>query len=342
MRADRYYPGFRGGKRGLQWYPDDYVSPGLPLETGRIWYADGDKAVTGAGANWDDAFSTIQAAIDAASSGDVIKIAARTITTAATDPVSYEENLTIPNTKQNLSLIGVSRGRTQGGLPQLKDGTTTTQEILRIRASGCLIQNLGFNGAGNTGGGILLDEAATGNVAFGTTIAGCHFKNCKGHATDGRQGGAIGWTSNGGAWQTLITGNRFYKNVADVVLKGTSGSRPQDIVIENNYFSPVGASTDTNIYGAGGSGFAWVDIEHNRFGGIPALSAGSVTRYMDLTGCIGMVSHNTFGCWINATATELTFGAAGTAAKIPAEVWMADNWGVSDTVGETAEIIHIA
>jgi len=58
-------------------------------------------------------------------------------------------------------LIGVSRGRTQGGLPQLKDGTETTAAILTIRAPGCLIANLGFNGSGNTGGGILLDADAS-------------------------------------------------------------------------------------------------------------------------------------------------------------------------------------
>lgn len=331
--------------QGRKWYPEDFIGGLIPMtgRQGKYHFVDGDKAGDGSGVSWDTAFKLTQSAIDAASAGDVIFISERTITEAATDPISYEENLTIPNAKSNLSLIGISRGRTQGGLPQLKDGTTTTQEILRIRAPGCLIMNLGFNGAGNTGGGILLDESVSGYNAWGTTIANCHFKNCKGAtATDSRTGGAIMWTSNGGAWQIRITGNKFYKNVGDIILKATSSSKPQDILIDNNYFSPVGANTDCNIYGAGGSGFAWVDIDNNRFGGLPALGSGSVVRYMDLTGCAGMVSDNKFGCYINATATELEFGAAGTAAKVPAEVWMANNWGNSNTVGETAEIIHIA
>jgi hypothetical protein len=334
--AAQYYPGF---KSFLKWYPQNLILPQVPVETGQVWFVDGDKSADGGGKTWEDAYKSIQSAIDGASSGDVIYIAARTITSGATDPISYEENLTIGNATQNLSLIGVSRGRTQGGLPQLKDGATTTQEILRIRGSGCLIANLGFNGAGNTGGGILLDESASGYVAFGTTIANCHFKNCKGAtATDSRTGGAIMWTSNGGAWQSRITGCNFYKNVGDIILKGTSGSKPQDIMIDHCDFSPLGANTDCNVYGAGGSGFAYVDIKNCNFGQLPALGSGSVVRYYDLTGSTGMISGCTFGCDINATATELTFGTAGTGGKTPTTVRVANCWGETTTAGESGEI----
>ena len=330
-------------KYGNKIYPQNLIDGATPVETGNVWFVDGDRASDGAGKTWSGAFKLIASAISAASAGDVIYIAARTITAAATDPISYEENLTIPNAKSSLSLIGISRGRTQGGLPQLKDGATTTQEILRIRAPGCLIANLGFNGAGNTGGGILLDESVSGYNAWGTSIVGCHFKNCKGAtATDSRTGGAIMWTSNGGAWQVRIAGNRFYKNVGDIVLKATGSSRPQDVVIEDNHFSPIGANTDSNIYVAGGSGMNGVTINRNTFGNIPALGSGSVVRYIDVTGCVGMITNNVFGCPINATDTELTFGAAGTACKVPTTVAMMNNWGNSNTVGETAEVIHIA
>jgi hypothetical protein len=335
MRADRYYPGFKGL---MKWGPEDVVQSGVPVESGNIWYVDGDKSSGGAGESWSDAFATIQAAVDACSSGDVIYIAARTITSGATDPISYEENITISNATQNISLIGVSRGRTQGGLPQLKDGSTTTQEILRIRASGCLIANLGFNGAGNTGGGILLDESASGYVSFGTTITGCHFKNCKGAtATNGATGGAIMWTSNGGAWQTLISENRFYKNVADIVLKGTSSSKPQDVVIEKNHFSPVAANTDINIYGKGGSGFAYVSIDQNVFGQVPAVGSGSNAVYMDLTGSTGMLTRNMFGCITAEAETDVTFGASGSAALVPTTVHMAGNWGQSGATAAAAD-----
>jgi hypothetical protein len=146
------------------------------------------------------------------------------------------------------------------------------------------------------------------------------------------------WTSNGGAWQTLITGCRFYKNVGDIVLKGTSSSKPQDVVIENCYFSPVSANTDCNIYGAGGSGFAYVDINNCHFGQLPAIGSGSVVRYYDLTGSTGMVRNCTFGCDINATASELTFGTAGTGGKTPTTVNVANCWGETTTAGESGQI----
>lgn len=311
-------------KYGHKVYPQNMVSPLTPVETGDVWFVDGDKSTGGAGKTWEDAYATIAAAISAASAGDVIYIAAKTITAAATDPVSYEENLTIPNAKSSLSLIGVSRGRTQGGLPQLKDGTTTTQEILRVRAPGCLIANLGFNGAGNTGGSILLDESVSGYNAWGTTIAGCHFKNGKGStATDCRTGGAIMWHANGGAWQVRIVGNTFYKCVGDIVLKGTSSSVPQDVIIEGNVFSGPATSVDCNVYLAGGSGMASVTVHNNVFPSVlPALSSGSITRYADMTGCTGIFSDNYFG----GSYTTTGFGAAKAAAKIPTTVGITHNY----------------
>lgn len=313
-------------------------------QDGHHWYVDGSLSASGDGKTPDNAFITITEAIDAAQAYDVIHIFPKQITDYTGDPTSYEENLTIPFTKAGLALIGEYRGLTQGGLPQLKDGATTTQHILRVRAPGCLIANLGFNGAGNTGGGILLDDDYSTKSAFGTTIMGCHFKNCKGTtATDSRTGGAINWPSAGNAWQVRIEGNHFYRNVGDIVLPGTSNTQPQDVVIRGNTFNAYSTSaTDCNIYGAGGSGFNGVVIDKNIFGGMPALGSGSVVRFMDLTGCTGIVSNNVFACYINATATELTFGAAGTAAKCPTTVWLCNNWGKSNTVGETAEVIQIA
>ena len=53
------------------------------------------------------------------------------------------------------------------------------------------------------------------------------------------------WSSDGGAWQVRIAGNVFYKNVGDVILKGTSVSVPQDVIIENNIF---GLDIDDRAY----------------------------------------------------------------------------------------------
>ncbi|MHC4269158.1 MAG: right-handed parallel beta-helix repeat-containing protein [Planctomycetota bacterium] len=335
MRADRYYPGFKGQ---MKWGLEDVEQYGIPLDKGRIWYVDGDKSTGGAGGSWADAYSTVQDAIDAASAFDVILIAPKLITDYTGDPTSYTENLVIPADKPHLSLIGISRGRTQGGLPQMKVGTTTTDPLLKVRAAGCLIQNLGFNGSGGTGGGILLDDDYATKTAFGTTIRNCHMKNCVGTtATNALTGGAIMWTSAGNAWQVTIEGNHFYKNVGDIVVKGTTNTRPQDIVIRGNTFqAAVTSACDVNII-TGGSGFQTVIINDNIFTDLPALGSATTARYFDLTGTLGgMVCNNVFGCLGNATATELTFKAAGTAAFLPTTVLFVNNWGVSANAGETA------
>lgn len=313
---------------------------GVPNGEGDVWFVDGTNGSdNNGGKSWSEAKSTIQAAVTLAGPGDTVYITAKDLTDFTGDPTSYEENITIPAATSSLSLIGVSRGRTQGGLPQLKDGATTTQHILRIRAPGCLIANLGFNGAGNTGGGILLDDDYATKSAFGTTIVGCHFKNCKGTtATDARTGAAIQWSAAGNSWQVYIGGNRFYKNVCDVLLPGTTNTRPQDVVIENNSFSGPAASVDCNLYLAGGSGINGVEIKNNSFAQLPAIGTGSVVRYIDATGCVGTLVGNMFGCLTGTTGTTITFKAAGTGAKIPTTMHVMGNYGQSGAASETAEI----
>jgi len=313
----------------------------LSVNPGKTWYVDGDVNASGTGDSWGSAFKTIQEGVTAASADDIVYVAAQKITDYTGDPTSYEENVIIPFANAGMALIGVSRGRTQGGLPQLKVGTTTTQALLTIRAPGCLIANMGFNGAGATGGGILLDDDYTTKAAFGTTITGCHFKNCVGpDADDAKDGGAIQWSAQGNAWQVSIIENRFYKNVCDICLLGTESTRPQDVLIEGNQFSGYAAYTDCNIQGTGtGSGFGSINIINNVFGQLPAIGA-NVARYIDLTGTLsGMVVDNVFGCQTNETGgTVLTFKADGTAAKIPTTVHVARNYGQSINFTESGEI----
>lgn len=273
--------------------------------------------------------TTIGAALDVVDDGDTVFIAPKDMAQTDTDPNSYSENLII--SESNIKLIGLSSNKTQGGLPQLKVGATTTQAILTIRAAGAQIVNIGMNGAGATGGGILLDDdGGSSKVAFGTQISDCHFKNCKGTtATDARTGGAIQWASAGNSWQSSIKRCQFYKNVGDIVLLGTSGSVPQDVVIAGNDFLGLATSVDCHIYLAAGSGMASVMIRDNYFADVlPALGSGSVVRYVDLTGCTGLFANNYFG----GVYTTAGFGAAKAAAKIPTTVGMPHNYSDSGLI----------
>ena len=324
-------------KYGNKLYPQHMVLPSMPLEGGKVWYVDGDKSAGGGGSTWEDAFATLVAAEAAASAGDVIYVAGRTMTKTDTDPISYTENLVI-DTPQ-LSIIGVSRGRTQGGLPQIKVGTTTTSPLITVRAPGCLIANLGINGVGGTGGGIKLDDdGGTSKTAFATTIANCHFKNCVGtSATNATTGAAIMLT--GAPWQILITGNRFWNNAGDIIATPTFADA-KDVVIEDNLFSGPAAVSDCNIYMVGTSGdAAGLVIRNNVFAQLPAVGSGTNKRYVILTGYTGIMAGNTFGCLVADTGTTLTFLAStGTAGIVPTTVHMANNWGESATTTEVGYV----
>jgi len=289
---------------------------------GNVWYVDGDLSASGDGTSWDTAYITIQEAVTAASAHDVIYISAITLTDYTGDPGSYDENIIIPYATSSLALIGISRGLTQGGLPQIKIGGSSTTEMLKIRAPGCLIMNLGFNGASSTGGGILLDDDNTAKSAFGTTIINCHFKNCKKHATNAASGGAIMWGSAGNAWQVRISDCHFYKNLCDICVIGTSNTVPQDVVIENCHFSDSPASTTCNIY-TGGSGFGGgLVINNNTFGALPNLSSGDTNLYTSIdtygTESSGIFSNNVFG----ADGTTAGWGDGKAAADIEDGIWI--------------------
>ncbi len=327
---------------GIQAFPvvgADPISTFSGLGTGVVFFVDGDYgADANDGKSPDNAKKTIQSAVTAAAAqtndGAIIYIKARDMAAGATDPVSYAETIVIPATASRLSLIGVGNGKTQGGLPQINKGSGTAA-LITVRAPGVLIANLGINGVGSTGGGILLDDDGSTKTAFGTTIANCHIKNCVGTtATDSRTGGGIQWSSAGNAWQVRIQSNRFYKNVGDVVLLGTGGSVPQDVVIEDNIFSGPAANVDCNLYLAAGSGMNGLILRNNEFTAFPAIGAGSVLRFADLTGCVGMMVGNSF-----ATSTTLTFGAAGTGAKVPTTVFMPKNYRET-TTGVSSEVFR--
>ena len=314
---------------------------------GRLYFVDGTNGsdtYTGL-SGWGDAFATIQPAVTAASAGDTILIAPKLIVGTNTDPTDYAETIIIPVTKPGLSLIGVGRGRTQGGLPQVKMGSGTTA-LLTIRAPGCHIKNLGFNGIKSADStqtlvGILLDDDNSTKTAWGTTIDNCHFKNCAGStgSTNAATGGAITWSANGCAWQVLIRDCRFYKNVGDIVLIGTSQTVPQDVVIEDCIFSGPAANVDCNIY-AGGSGFNGLSVRRCQFQQQPAIGSGTNHRYIVLaTGTVGIIDGCTFACQTNTTGgTKISFKSNGTGATIPTTVHITRCYGQSITASESAEI----
>jgi len=340
-----YVPGLKYGAKVMA---SEVVAGGLESfasDFSVLYYVDGDNGSdTGDGLTPSTAKSTIQATVTAAAArnvlvkaGSIVNVKARKMAAGASDPVSYAENVTIPATGgDRMMLVGISANRTQMGLPQIKPAGTTHTYAITINAPGCLVTGLGVNGNSTAGaplnGAILLNsDGATGAVSsLGTSIIGNHFKNCAGTTvTDCRTGGAIDWTAQGDAWQVLIKGNRFYKNVCDVCLLGTSNSVPQDVVIQENIFSGPTASVDTNLYLAGGSGMNGVIVDNNNFGPLGTLGSATVKRLISATGCVGMFSRNM------CQTTGKTFGAAGDAGLIPTTMMIAGNYQDNALIART-------
>jgi len=295
---------------------------GFSTGEGSVWYVDGTNGSSGNNAkSWTTAIDTIQGAVTLAGPGDTIYVTAKDLTDFTGDPTSYAETIIIPAATSNLSIIGVSRGQTQGGLPQIRIGAGSTA-MLTIRAPGCLIANLGFNGISSTGGGILLDDDYATKAAFGTTIIGCHFKNCVATTTVAASGGAIYTTTAGNCWQCNFIGNHFYKNQVDICLRSTTNTQPQDWVIKDNIFSGPAANVNCNLFLSGtGNGVNGVIIDNNIFPCDPALSTGDINTTCSLTGCVGIYSNNMHG------HTGLTLGdGTVTGGIIPATVFMVNNY----------------
>ena len=331
MMLHNYVPALKYGAKIL---PSEIIGFNGFSPWTNFWYVDKDNGSDSeVGTSPTKAFATIQAAVTASAAGGSILIKARKTTALSTDPNNYAENIVIPNGTSELTLFGYGTGRVQSGLPQITVGSVTTQALITVRAPGFAMYNIGVNGIGGTGGGVLLDDDGSTKIANGSTILNCHFKNCVGTtATNAATGGAIQWSANGGAWQSLIKGNRFYKNVGDIVLKGTAQTVPQDVVIDSNEFSGPAASTDCNLYLSGGSGMNGVIIENNVFTAFPAIGSGTNVMNISATGCVGSLANNFFA------VSGKTYGAAGN-NLIPTTLLMAGNFqGVAAGAGATGEI----
>jgi len=308
---------------------------------GAVWFVNGDTGVDGNTGTVNRPFATIQRAVDVSSAYDTVVVQPKLMAAGATDPESYAETIIIPATTPNLTIMGIGN-RTQGGLPQIKIGGSSTTAMLTIRAPGCSIQNLGFNGASSTGGGILLDDDGSTKTAFGTEIANCHFKNCQASG-NASTGGAIMWAATGGAWQVLIRDNLFYNCRAGIVLIGTSSSRPQDVVIERcTFHASANTTIDCDLFLSGGSGIDGLTINDCQFGAVdvPAYaSSPAAARYVSLTGCEGHITNCTFAC-ISEGGSAKTFGDAGTGGIVPTTVRMSACYGESATADTSGEIFR--
>jgi len=154
---------FHRGKPGVLTSID-----GMPVLTmpKKAWFVDG-NLTGGDGTSWETAFSTIQAAVNAAAAYDVIYIKpfAPSATQNNGQPQVYAENITIAVGKTGLKLIGVPDLSDPYFGPKIKPANTAAH-VIHIDAASVTLENLCIhNQALSTAGVFLSWMGATYNVS---------------------------------------------------------------------------------------------------------------------------------------------------------------------------------
>ena len=283
----------------------------------KAWYVDGDNGGDEQAGTMDKPFATIQHAIDSASSQDTIFIKAIAPDADASEPGTYEEDLTIAYAKHGLKLIGV--GPSGSGIPffgpKIKNATATA--LLTVNASGVHIEGLQFNCTRNSGtyGVYLTGVAGYATLAgsVGATITNCYFKNAS---------ATYGAISVYGGYATTISNCTFHlgDDALGIILGGDVLASNGHTIEYCNFKSNNGASVALHLEINNTDDF---NVDHCNF--------DQATKFITVTdGATGMISNSTF----NSGSTAVVAKSTGK-IEIPAacdEVGVAACWGGDGTL----------
>lgn len=153
------------------------VQSGLFYPWSNVWYVDGvngDDDYDGRGPS--SAKETIQAAVTAASRGDVIYVRPKAAS-VSTGFNRYVEAVTVPLATSDLSIVGVTRSLNPDFGPKMR--FATTGYCITNRAHALHVENMGFLRGGTSTGCISLENDGATNLkrgTDGTTLYNCTFK----------------------------------------------------------------------------------------------------------------------------------------------------------------------
>ena len=134
----------------------------VPFAKSNVWFVDSTKS--GGGTSWDDAFSTLTAAVAAATAWDIIYVAGG----------DYDEGAALAITQEGLKIIGV--GNSNQMLAMIYS-STASHHLMTINAHNVEISGLGFYQTKNTYNAIMCSTTAS---YFKIWIHNCRFESTNG------------------------------------------------------------------------------------------------------------------------------------------------------------------
>jgi hypothetical protein len=323
---------------GLTNFPNGvFATPNLGVDrstifaSGNIFFVDGDLGGASAsqtGLNPSEAVSIPSEAVAKAARGGVIYV--RPKTTAASAQSYYLDNITVPITLPNLSILGCGADQDR---PYLGPAIKTTvaglaTPVLTVKASAFVTEGMEWTGTSQSGDVSVIYASNDGTLALssGLTVRNCTIRNVKGHAI-GTGGGIHLETPIFCKVQNVL----FKDNLASIVFRSTYAAI-NSLVIERCIFDGVATGRDVDIFSNADAGYGLV-IDQCKFNdALP--NHGVINRFISLAaGIYGIVSNCSFA-YGNATGDGL-LAAAGALGVIPTTVLSVGNRYEADTEGET-------
>ncbi len=193
------------------------------------WFVDANvSSVLNTGKSPDRAFTTITAAIAAASAGDTIHV--KGISGGVGQTSDYAESVTIPYTKPGLAIIADTNSNSEGVLWTCE---TQNDTIISGKGRDCLIEGFRLRPNGTTGWAIALHKEYTDatNDSSGFTLRNCIVRSTTQTAGGINMGGDVA-TNNQGANDVTIQ-NVIFDSVLVALICNTPATVPSRTVMRD-------------------------------------------------------------------------------------------------------------
>jgi hypothetical protein len=326
---------------GLTNFPNGvFATPNVGVDrstifaSGNVFFVDGDlggASASSSGLNPSEAVSIPSDAVGKAARGGVIYV--RPKMTAASAQSYYLDNITVPITLPNLSILGCGADQDR---PYLGPAIKTTvaglaTPVLTVKASSFVTEGMEWTGTSQSGDVSVIYASNDGTLALtsGLIVRNCTIRNVKGHAV-GTGGGIHFETPIFCKVQNVL----FKDNLASIVFRSTYAAI-NSLLIENCTFAGAAAGRDVDIFSNADAGYG-LSIDNCRF--LDALpNHGVINKYIALSaGIYGMISNCTFG--VTSATADAFLAATGTIGNVPTTV-LTVNCKIEQTVEGQASVI---